>query len=308
MIESFDILFRVLIRHNYFNDGLCPSFNIIPDSHTAERFRKYGFIFRETKAGFTVLVKSEKRTNDLFPAVTVDMSLQFNFLLKLKNPGLLNVTTLTEPVHGSFHLFSNSQVSVDSLKPDTIYFDQGNYVRPASDDPEFRENHSISGLEPGVYSYQTDKGQQNYYLAPHSMSLSPFALISIDIGHNDIITADGKLLQPWYTLQLNTKSTYWQYILNVNQGRENLVIESSGSPIEFDKKEEMISSNKPVLIFTSKEEIPITESRDDYFRLKIRNGDPSNDLILISKLPLPEIEIFSRMNNGKTYTPIYVNF
>ena len=337
MTETYNILFSLGFRHNYYKDGFCPAFSVRPDGFTAALFKKNGFIFRETKAGFVVLVRSEKDNNDLFLSGTVDNRLQGNFLLTLRNPGILNITETNEPDLNSIRLYSNNSITADDENVNTYHFNLGNIAYPATDffkvekdlgsgnvfekngiqvslDP-VEKNDSImfgtTGLDHGLYRYSAKDGQLNYYLTSSSLELKPFALISIDLDHLSVIDMDGKMLKPGYILRYETRRTYWQYyLLNLKQGTENLVIGSSSSEgvEEFDRSDEVIQGNRPVIVFTSKQPIPITESREDYFRLQSRNGDPSNDLILISRLPIPTIDVLNRTIDGKTYTPIFVNY
>ena len=167
----------------------------------------------------------------------------------------------------------------------------------------------FNSYKPGFSQILSLKDVSNFfYLSAQPIASKPFAIISIELNNQNIVDKDRIMLKPVFTLQLEAKQTYWQYILNINQKFESLIIDSSVSAEEFDKTETVTSGNKPVITFTSKSEIPITETREDYFRLKLRNGDPANDLIIISKLPLPEIGVLNRNFEGKIYSPIYVNF
>jgi hypothetical protein len=331
MMEVYSKLCSVSFRHSYFSDGNCTDFLVKPDALTQELFKKYGFFFKETPAGFVVLSTCSKNESNAFVANMPEPDMQLNFSLTLKNPYLLNMTEIDQPEAESVHYYSNALVS-ESGKG--YLFNSENYVQQTSNNfivnknsgplGSFKRNgvdiplkkpingetvcYETKGLDSGVYQYTSDDAQKYFSLSSRSLGTNPFAIISLELNHESILDHDGKMKEPEYTLQLETKQTYWQYILNIKQKKLNLVIESSGSDEDFNQTDEVLSGNKPVIIFTSKQEIPITEKRADYFRLKLRNGDPANDMILISKLPLPGMGVFSKNVEGKLCTPIYVNY
>lgn len=333
-MELYDILFSASIRHSYYRDGICKDIVVKPDSYTAMLIKKYGFVFRETPDGFLILTEINKLNNEAYLSDKVEMNLQFNFLLVLKNPYLPNITEFQEPDKEYFHFYSNKLIDTIGENERTYLFRQGNLIQSATytftidknpnDDGHVERNgtavsiqteadhdsltYAASGLDPGVYRYHSGDFYQNFYLAAPSFASKPYALVSIELNDQSILNEVRLLKKPVYRLQFEPKATYWQYIVNINNKYENLVVESAGNSEGFEKTESIVSGNKPVIIFTSKDLIPITETRDDYYKLKSRNGDPANDVIIISKLPVPEMEVMSRNTDGKTYSPIFVNF
>lgn len=333
MIEIFDILFSVSFRHTYYWDKTCKDISVIPDPDTMQLIKKYGFIYRETKEGFTILSECIKSNNDSILSHKTNMDLQFNFLIQFNNPYLLNITDVTETAGQSVHYFSNKLIESSNENEKLIIFEPNNFVEFATQSFEIKdalikhrvfersgktipitaENDSIpliyniTGLDSGIYQFHSDNIDKTFYKSPLQLSVKPFAIVNIELK-NQSIADNGVMKKPVYILQLETKKTYWQYLINVKQNSENLIIESQGNTEIFNKSDSSTLEDIPVIIFTSKEQIPITERREDYFRLKLRNGNPDNDQIIISKLPIPDISVLNRNVDGKMYSPIFVNY
>lgn len=334
MIESYDILFSVGFRHNYYRDGRCNEISVTPDKYTQELIRKHGFIYQDTKAGFSVLAKSNKSNNDIIISEKVETNLQLNFLLSFSNPYLPNITDLAYLENKQIHFYSNTLIDADTGNGDLLYFPIGNSIQASgglllsgsipeginqlekggetftleADSETDPATYKTNGLDPGVYKVSF-KGSEKYFLLNSQETVqNPFALLSIQVNDKSTMDNKGKMFQPQFALQLQTRKTYWQYILFQKEKKQKLVVEASGMTDMFEQTEKVDSIEKPVIIFTSKQEIPITEVMDNYFRLKLRNGDPANDLILISKLPVPDMKVLNRYTDGKIYTPIYINF
>jgi len=98
-------LFSVELLHNYFSDGRCPDFDIVPSIQT-----------QKILSGHQMIAK--QFGNKLFVGTSIDGSgkpfimpeegLNFTFFLKLKNPLFLNYTNLLiPPTNGMIYYFSN---------------------------------------------------------------------------------------------------------------------------------------------------------------------------------------------------------
>ncbi len=331
-METYDILFSVRFSHSYYSDGKCKDLIVRPDRDTEILIRKCGFVFRETPDGIVVLTECNKLNGNTFISEKVELQQQMTFILAFKNPYLLNITEIDEPDAESIHFYSNTLADPDPGMGKSYLFRPGNFIRLSTNyfitaKPEggaglFERNGSpvsiqaeaetgkypAGGQAAGVYRYPAGEEDEYFYLSAQPIANKPFALVSIGLDDLNMVDRAGIMQSPLYILQLVAKETYWQYILNITQKYDNLVIESPGNTEEFDQSETDASGTKPLIIFTSKKEIPITETRQDYFRLKLRNGDPANDLILISKLPLPDSGVLNRKKEGRTYSPIFVNF
>lgn len=334
MMEIFDILFSVRVSHSYFKNGVCPDIAVVPDHNTSRLIRKYGLVFRATPFGFNILSECSKHNKETYLSGKVEADLQLNFFLILKNPYLLNITKMNEPNPGSLLFFTNESIDtdpdingsfsfklgnhislaaqfirIDSGSGDSLHLEKGenSIVIKALPGPD-SSNFPVTRLEDGVYNNRQKTGIQYYYITNQSFIGNPFALLSIEMKDDHIVDSDRKMQKAEFLLKFEAIETYWQYILNVNQKHENLVIESSGNTEEFEQSEIITSDNTSAIRFTSKNKLPVSQFREDYFKLKLRNGDPANDLILISKLPLPDLSVLIINSDGKTYSPIYVNF
>lgn len=333
-METYDILFRVYIWHSYFTNGKCTSFSIIPDESTRRLIQKYGLIFRQTDFGIVVLAASQKVLNETILSDQINTDFQFNFFLTFSNPYLLNITEIETPENNTVHIYTNNLITKDEENENSYSFLSGKQVYLSHENfvlkkelgqegifehngtnipinPEIRNDtllYSAKDLESGVYRWFSKRKEKYYYKSTHTMVSNPFAIISVDFNNENLINKSGTMQHPDYHVRLQTKKTYWQYILNTRQNINKLIIESSDKKEEFEKSEELGADNHMLVIFTSKKEIEITEDRKEYFKLKVRNGSPENDLILISKLPLPEISVLNKKTDEKIYTPIYVNF
>lgn len=334
MMGTYRILFRVNIWHSYFTNGKCTSFTILPDEATRRLIKKYGLIFRQTDLGIVVLAASQKGANEPVLSDKINTDFQFNFFLSFTNPYLFNITEIENPENNTAILYSNKLITKDDENENSYSFLPGNLVYFSNEsfvlDKEFGQEgifehngtnislnpkivndsivYSTKDLDSGVYRLSSKKEELHFYKSTQTIVVKPFAIVSVDFNNENIINKSTTMQCPEYQIRLKTKKTYWQYILNSKQKTNNLIIESSDKKENFEKTEELGANNQSLVVFTSKKEIAITEERKEYFKLKIRNGNPENDLILITKLPLPEISVLNKKIDEKIYTPIYVNF
>jgi len=333
MTETYHKLFGVHFLHNYYKDGRCVDIDVQPDRTTGQLIHQYGYIFRKEAGGFSVFVPGYTAENQSFVTDKTETNLQFNFILSITNPYLMNITELAQINEGSCYLFTNTQIDSAVEGTKTQYFSTGQTVdiqtnailqeKNSKTDIELIKNgqvyslqpstnstgyFDIKGLDDGVYTLKSQTTEKHIYFGNDRLTTNPFALISIDINDKSILNAAQSMQQPTYAIRLQSKETYWKYIIVEKETTENLLIDLSNNTELFMKTNEVLNGNKPVSVFTSRQKIPITAARDQYFRLKLRNGDPENDLILISKLPLPDITTLNYTHNGDTYSPIYLNF
>jgi hypothetical protein len=123
---SYTPLFRLQIRHGYYNagDGRCPDFSVIPTPDCARLMASLGMIFKDQGSGFTVFVDEAH-----VPAVLAYVSGQgvgaiagggawtkLSFLLVLRNPLFVGITDLpitTDPGAQNLYVSNQSAAAVD---------------------------------------------------------------------------------------------------------------------------------------------------------------------------------------------------
>ena len=109
MTSSYRILFEVDLMHDYYKNGLCSDFNIIPSPETALLIRNQQLVFKNTGNRIVVLTRLKKDdlpAEDGKPLVNISPDTKFVFYLSLNKP--------------EFTSFTN--INLDALKSRRLYF------------------------------------------------------------------------------------------------------------------------------------------------------------------------------------------
>ena len=89
----YQALFKVQIRHSYFENGICPDLRISPDAATEKLLKGHRLILRENYDGIVVLAPIVEATNSILIALAPGTTL--SFLLQPNDSGFncCSVTT-----------------------------------------------------------------------------------------------------------------------------------------------------------------------------------------------------------------------
>lgn len=89
---NYQPLFSLELRHDYYADGLCPDFDIVPTARTQQLLANYRCILRPYAYGVRVLTQV---AGDGTAFITLPDSLRFDFELRLNNPDFVLFTDLS---------------------------------------------------------------------------------------------------------------------------------------------------------------------------------------------------------------------
>ena len=101
--SNYKKILTVEIMHDYFENGLCSSFEINPSSNTRNILKDYGIIFRKTINGFVLISNRDER----FTSISFNGPIQLTFKLTNKDPLFFNYTDLNLE-GGTNFLFQNN--------------------------------------------------------------------------------------------------------------------------------------------------------------------------------------------------------
>ena len=101
--SNYKKILSVEIMHDYFEDGLCPSFEINPSSNTRNILKEYGIIFRKITNGFVLISNRDER----FTGISFNGPIQLTFKLTNNDPLFFNYTDLNLE-GGTNFLFQNN--------------------------------------------------------------------------------------------------------------------------------------------------------------------------------------------------------
>ena len=88
--SNYKKILTVEIMHDYFENGLCSSFEINPSSNTRNILKDYGIIFRKIINGFVLISNRDER----FTGISFNGPIQLTFKLTNNDPLFFNYTDL----------------------------------------------------------------------------------------------------------------------------------------------------------------------------------------------------------------------
>ena len=101
--SNYKKILTVEIMHDYFENGLCSSFEINPSSNTRNILKDYGIIFRKIINGFVLISNRDER----FSSISFNGPIQLTFKLINNDPLFFNYTDLNLE-GGTNFLFQNN--------------------------------------------------------------------------------------------------------------------------------------------------------------------------------------------------------
>lgn len=91
MQVTYKILFTVDILNDYYRDGRCADFKVMPSEETASLLKKYNMLYRMTGNRLVILVKIK---DDNTPVTPIDPNTKFSFYMDLQTPAFVNFTNI----------------------------------------------------------------------------------------------------------------------------------------------------------------------------------------------------------------------
>ena len=121
----------VAINHDFYEDGLCKDFAIVPTAESAQLMRNHSLLYKATPNGFLIcLDKNSNYQSEVFAG-----ALRLEFVLKAVNRLFINFTDIP---------YSNQQYFNFKNKPNSVFLTQEEFV--SSQDISQTNSNGISGL------------------------------------------------------------------------------------------------------------------------------------------------------------------
>lgn len=105
MNTSFKILFAIEVLHDFYENGMCADFKLIPTAATKKLLSNYNAIFKTVGNKLIVLVKNNEFSKPFIQPAASD---KFCFYLELMNPVFMTITSLDlQNLNGKRFYFTN---------------------------------------------------------------------------------------------------------------------------------------------------------------------------------------------------------
>ncbi|MEO6548938.1 MAG: hypothetical protein ABIN94_13105 [Ferruginibacter sp.] len=108
MTSSYKILFSIDLLNDYYKDGRCPDFSIIPSSETRLLFRNCQLLYKNIGNRLVVLTKVKNDSNPIEngkPFMHIDPDTKFNFYLSLNKPEFTSFTNIDLDGFGTMRFY-----------------------------------------------------------------------------------------------------------------------------------------------------------------------------------------------------------
>ncbi len=252
MSWSYQKLFKVNFQHNYYADGKCGDFTVVPTADCARLMQNYQLLIRTTNDGFTVLCQAKQEGNDWKVARTLDPNFRLSFFLINNNLYFSNFTDLPFVVESKVYCFSNlvhnvqnqqqllhantevSEAEAVTIKPQVFAYDISALTAPVAikitnTKGEVVVKETVEDLEAGYKvdlslepesRYQLDANGEifDFYTYNFATMKSIWGAIEIyndpSASNADKMVDDNDVLAPQdYKLVFKTRNTIWKYFL-----------------------------------------------------------------------------------------------
>ncbi len=298
-METYKVLFGLVVEHLFFYDSLCRDIKFIPTENCMNLMKKIGLIMKKGISSIQILYDEDRKDTLLLYADDQIEPLNFSFKAYSQDPYFLNYTDLSILVEDKILSFDIEMVKNNSSTE--IVLNEEEFV-------------SEKDFEP------IDSNPVKKLLSKSDRLIKPIFIINICAKgiSSRFFDEQTNVLPQGYLIKFRSRATYWNYYLLGKMKKENLYIadlspeNKSERPIEFEmQKGHMLPGNKPALVLKSKSTIPILENSYLHFQLRERNS--GNDKVLIKRLPVASSNQFhSEVNsNGKKkveISEIYINY
>ncbi|MCE7991895.1 MAG: hypothetical protein HEP71_07940 [Roseivirga sp.] len=255
MASFYKTLFKLRIKHSYYNSGYCNDFSIVPLPHTEKLAKQYKLLFRIVENGMDVL---SLMTGDNTPLHDLANDNKLSFALILNNSSLLNFSSLPKKTNSrqlyqienqeAFgNTFTLNEWDIVDPKPARFTYDRQSAANEISlksigpfgdsetrnmikDGSRFTSTFDLGNRPEGKYLLTaTEDGQEKeayaVYASEELWKTRPFALMDIftsQLDYNNVKT---------YYIRLAGKRIVWTY-------RVNLGKDYSGSDISIEDSRE----------------------------------------------------------------------
>lgn len=135
-LPKFTVLCAVEIKHNYYQNGLCPDFKFVPDQKSTELMLRFNMNVRYQSTGFSIYIKTNKiaALKDYIKTTQAQKENSWcwiSFLMIQINPLFISLTNLPINITAGTHVmwFCNIQAQAQN---ETIYLTAGGTVEASA--------------------------------------------------------------------------------------------------------------------------------------------------------------------------------
>ena len=282
--QTYNLVATIYCKHNYFKDGVFKTigFQIAEDS--TKLIKDLGIVFKFFSGGFQLLASKP----DKLALENPEVSLKIHF--DCKDPYYINYTNIGryEPTN------------------DILYF--------SNLDAQFNSDEAAFLLHTNEYVGEKDIISVSEVAEHDSNSVWKKPLGILELFVQTLFNNYEGNKKANYVISFNTRYTILKYFLisEVFQQFDNLSIIQKDKGIAFNgPKQETIQQGNKVVVFESKNEIPLSEfSEVSYSLVNNYNSDLGPEVIVIKALAYASPEQLYRDGiapNDKFYSHIYIN-
>ena len=317
------------VTNNYFSNGVCPHFEIIPFSDTSLQMKNY-----------EILMKKGSNIISFYAGVGIEESFRIDqnfkgldnlyFQLINNDPLFFNYSDISAKSEQELYLFQNTSKSEESnqLQANKYVSDQdligykpkvfnttlpnkqvnieiktvnGESVKKESIDGIKVRNHllNLRALDNGVYQIWLD-GQLHETFFTSSEELSQQCVGVIQFNIKDFVFKNQNALK--YTIDFNARSVYWQYEVVVKNLRKikvkGMKVVGANNENYNGPEEQQIIGEQIAQVFTTSNPVQMQYKLDVPPQLQVTysNEFSNRENILEIKLPNPETEQLKKFN------------
>lgn len=318
------------VRNNYFRNGICSSFYIIPFNSTGKKLKNYNILMDRKSNIFSFYIGMENQ--EIF-SIEKDCSgiNDLYFQLISSDPAFANYTDL--PVSNKQQIFylenSNtstsllhkdpfvSQKEILAIKPKIFNFQlqdgvkvlevktrEGKIIESQSFEGNMQKSCLINLIHQvdGVYEiWVNDQLRETFFSSGEELAENCIAVIHLSIENLIENYQDGMT----YNIVYNARSVFWQYQVVIPESRKIEVLDLSVDGISEENYEgpekEVIIGNQTAQVFTSSIPVQLQYQLEanPLLHVTYSNDFSSRRNQLEIKLPNPEVAELKMYNQGK---------
>ncbi len=249
MNSTFSKILELSLKHNYYNNGLCPDFSIKPTAQTKDLLKRLRCIFKATTNGF--FLSCDNLAKEIMPQILIKGNTRLCFIMELRKTNFLNFTTLPSRSGGKdiYYIHNEGKNKELSMKTVAMYPSVFTYKFPATasetsllvkdsegktyinesytnkDQEEYSASIDLGSPSSGLYHFNVSgrDEDESIYISNESLGNGIFGLIEITLP------VDSNSKNPIvYQYQFNAKSLVWEYHLLFSKDYDSHSFEITG--------------------------------------------------------------------------------
>lgn len=269
-------LFHITVRHPYFDNEICRDLLWEPPRQTRRAMANLGLLFRADDTGMTVHYDNHRlEALALLAGQAGSDTPGLFFKAYAKDPFFMNYTDLPD-------------IEKDRLR----FVDTSRAVTEKSGQIRLHENAVVSDQD----SSRLSELRADSILVRRDLGSPPVCVVQIrPVGKNySPLDSKGNVHPRSYRICFDQRRTFWKYFIVGPLAARKISIEDVDQKWRFDRIE--AAAKGPAAAFISKRPIPLTQTPDKNFQLKVHGAHA--DKVVIQKLPAAPIDMLHREQRG----------